>query len=111
MTDNDEDPEDAAARDTPYMRHFYRNAEKRRSERQAQDAARARGKPSIPNPALLKHLRDIKARGTPAPAADKLFPDVVAAFPNYHVTRQDVRTVHKEVWPGLRPGKRPKQAG
>jgi len=76
--------------------------------KEAAEATRARGKPPIPNLTLLKHLQDIKANGGPVPAADQLLDKVVAAYPTYHVTRQDVRTVHKRVWGTLPPGPRNK---
>ena len=64
--------------------------------------------PRITNPTLVKYLKDIKAKGGPIPAADKLFPEVRKAFPNHHVTRQDLRTVHKQVWGEQPPGPRKK---
>jgi hypothetical protein len=62
----------------------------------------------IPNQTLVEHLQKVKMEGGPIPAADKLFLKVRAAFGNYHVTRQDVRTVHKQVWGTLLSGPRSK---
>jgi hypothetical protein len=62
----------------------------------------------IPNPILVKHLLGMRAEGGSIPGADNLFREVVAAFPEYHVTRQDVRAVHKTVWGELPPGRRKK---
>jgi hypothetical protein len=89
-------------------------SEERHGERDAADTPGAHppslgsGNPPIPNPTLVKYLKDIKAKDGPIPAADTLFPKVRADFPKYHVTRQDVRTVHKEVWGTLPPGPRNK---
>jgi hypothetical protein len=63
-------------------------------------------KTPIPAQRLRKYLEDIRANGGPIPAADKLFPEVVVAFPQHRITRQDVRTVHREVWGELSPGRR-----
>src|ERR1041384_6850080 len=60
----------------------------------------------IPNNELTKYMHAIKQRGGPAPAADGLLPQIRLKFPNYHVTREDVRTAHREVFGQLRPGKR-----
>lgn len=67
-------------------------------------------KSPVPAQRLRKYLEDIKAKGGRIPAADKLFPEVVVAFPQYRVTRQDVRTVHREVWGELPRGQRRKSA-
>lgn len=69
-----------------------------------------RQKPPISNPTLLKHLETIKAKGGRIPAPDVLYPAVVSAFPGFHVTRSDVRTVAKEVWGEQPPGRRRKSA-
>jgi hypothetical protein len=88
------------------------------SERQDDDAAGgasddlrpASGRPPISAPTLRKYLQDKKAEGGPIPAADTLFPEVVLRFPEHHVTRGDVRTVHRDVWGPQRPGRRRKNS-
>ena len=60
----------------------------------------------IPKVTLVEHMSSIKQQGGPEPAADKLWKKIRIEFPRFHVTRTDVRAVHKEVWGQLRPGKR-----
>lgn len=64
----------------------------------------------IPKSVLSEHLITIKKQGGPAPAADKMVPGIKAHFSDYHVTRDDVRAVHAEVFGELPPGRRTKQA-
>ena len=67
-------------------------------------------KQPIPNSQLVQFMKKIKTKGGPIPAADGLVSEVVAYFPNYHVTRSDVRMVHRQVWGELSPGPRRKSA-
>jgi hypothetical protein len=62
----------------------------------------------IPASKLRKYLEDKK--GGPIPAADKLFNEVVDHFSEYHVTREDVRTMHTAVWGRQHPGRRRKNS-
>lgn len=63
-------------------------------------------KPPIPERKLRMHLEGIKATGGPIPAADSLLSEVAKKFPDNHVTREDVRTVHGLVWGKQPPGRR-----
>jgi hypothetical protein len=63
----------------------------------------------IPKKVLMEHLDAIKQKGGPIPAADSLLPGIANTYNQYHVTREDVRAVHKEVFGDLRRGRRPKQ--
>jgi hypothetical protein len=58
---------------------------------------------------LEKHMRQIGEGAGRIPAADPLLSEIRRAFPDYSVTRRDVRLVHKEVFGKLPPGKRSRQ--
>jgi hypothetical protein len=77
----------------------------------AQEYIKGEGeKPPIPALKLRKHMEAIKSAGGPIPAADFLVGRVGVAFPQYRVTRDDVRTMHAEVW-GKQPcGRRRKDS-
>ncbi len=63
-------------------------------------------KRAIPKRVLSEFSEEVKAQGGPVPAADRMLIDVRNNFPSYHVTRDDVRTIHKEVFGKFGPGKR-----
>jgi hypothetical protein len=74
----------------------------------ATPAMRTIPKRPIPKPDLMVYLKAIKKEGGPPPAADLLVAKIRSDFPNHHVTRDDVRKVHQEVFDKLPPGKRSK---
>ncbi len=62
-----------------------------------------RKKQSVPYCKLSEYMKKIREDDGPIPAADKLYSTVVTQFPDYDVTREDVRSVHAEVF-----GKQPR---
>jgi len=65
-----------------------------------------KSKRDIPKSVLLNYLKIAQGKGGPAPARDRLVGKIAGEFPQYHVTRDAVRVVHKEVFGALPPGKR-----
>jgi hypothetical protein len=70
------------------------------------DVAVVRRRP-IPTSVLRKHLMDIKTEGR-MPSADTLYIEIARSpdFSKYRVSRNKVRTIHKQVWGPQRPGRR-----
>jgi hypothetical protein len=63
-----------------------------------QEPSNSGTKRPIPKTVLMKNFQKLKGKGGPVPAADPLVSQAQAEFPNYHITRDSVRTVHTEVW-------------